>query len=157
MTEKKTFINEENKATFVCPKCERTTIADVSAYKNIEKAVKLNAKCTCGHRYSVLLERRKYYRKATNLPGNLRAGKSKFPMIVKDLSRTGLKLELRNPVKFEKDQILDVEFHLDDAQNSLIQQPIRVRSSTGQTVGAEFSALDPGDSNYKAIGFYLLT
>ncbi len=48
----------DDKATFVCPKCEKAKTADVSKYKFVDAEIKVNCKCPCGHRYTVLLDRR---------------------------------------------------------------------------------------------------
>ncbi len=155
MTEKKVFVNEQNVATFICPKCERAKSVDVSPYKDAQKAVRVKAKCSCGHHYSVLLERRKYYRKSTSLPGTYMMGKGSYPMTVKDISRTGVKFNVKPPIRFKAGEELVLEFVLDDAHRSRIRQRVRVRSISGETVGAEFTVLDPSDFDYKAIGFYL--
>ncbi len=66
-------------------------------------------------------------------------------MIVVDLSRTGLGIELSVEQKFDIGEKLFLEFRLDDKQNSLIEREVVVRSIKGKLVGVEFSRLDHHD------------
>ncbi|MCP4109153.1 MAG: PilZ domain-containing protein, partial [Desulfobacteraceae bacterium] len=146
-----------NIATFVCPECQKTILKDVSKYKHINKAVRVKCRCSCGHHYSVLLERRKFYRKEANLPGVFIHGPKKFrsPMTVKDLSRRGLKFQLKAGQNFQVGEKLFVEFKLDDRQQSLVKKEIVVKSMIGSSVGAEFCSMSPSDPSTQALHFYL--
>lgn len=157
MSETKVFISADNKATFICPKCQNVKITDVSQYKNMDRAVRVKISCPCSHVYSVLLERRKYFRKQTNLPGDCYFGTKKMrtPIIVKDISRVGLKFELQRNEKFKVGDIVLVEFKLDDKHSSLIRKDVRIRKISGLTIGGEFLELDPTSASDKALGFYL--
>lgn len=154
--ERKVFITKENKATFVCPKCQRMHTGDVSEYKDIDRAVRIKCKCGCGHVYSVLLERRKYYRKKTDLPGVYIFGEFRTPMRVRDISRTGLKFELKGKRHLMPGDKLVVEFPLNDEKKTFIQKEIVIKTVNGLLVGTEFCEVTPGDPMDKAIGFYLV-
>ena len=157
MEEKKVFMNEKNIATFVCPKCQKIKTADVSEYKDIDRAVRVKCRCSCRHSYSVLLERRKYYRKMTDLPGvYLFEGEYRTPMTVKDLSRNGLKFELKGKRHLMVGDTLFVEFPLDDGKKTFIRKEIVIKMVTGRLIGAEFCDIMPGNPVDKAIGFYLI-
>ena len=96
---KKVSISSGNTAVFVCPECNKAKSVDVSKYKKIDKVVKVKAKCVCGYSYTAILDKRRYYRKETNLYGvysNLASGKKgqKGQMTVINLSRSGLKLKI---------------------------------------------------------------
>ena len=86
-------------ATFVCPKCHKSKTVNVSKYADLDKKVKVNVKCPCGYAYTSILEKRKKFRKETNLPGSYRRlinGKlmDSGLLIVKDLSSIGMKLQI---------------------------------------------------------------
>ncbi len=133
----KVLMNEKNMATFICPKCNKVKAANVSKYKDIETAVKIKCSCPCGHSYSVILERRKHNRKQLNLIGNYVSLKdnNRGTMIVVDLSRTGLGIELSVEQKLDIGEKLFLEFRLDDKQNSKIEREVDVRSIKGTLVG----------------------
>jgi hypothetical protein len=143
----KVFINAENKATFICPKCRHSIIKDVSKYKDIKKVVRLKSKCDdCGYAYIVLLERRKHYRKDVNISGICISEKEKVKraMTVKDLSRSGLKFELTDGNSVQIGDKLTVKFRLDDINRTLIEKEVIVRTMRGQNmIGTEFCSTDP--------------
>ena len=104
-------------ATFVCPKCSTSKTVNVSKYANLDKLVKVNVKCPCGHAYTSILEKRKQYRKESNLPGSyIHSAEGKADdrglMTVKDVSATGLKLKLNVTQNFAIGDRMQVEFHL---------------------------------------------
>lgn len=156
-TEKKVFMTSDNMATFVCPKCEKAKTVDVSQYKNINKAVRVKCRCTCRHTYTVLLERRKHFRKKTKLFGQYYFGspKNRGLMTVTDISRTGLKFEVSVTPHFKIGDTLFVDFELDDSHKTLIKKEVIVRSINGLRIGVEFRYLDPDDYYNNKIGFYL--
>lgn len=164
MTEK-VFINNSGMATFVCPKCQKTKITNVARYQKTEKAVKVNCRCSCGHQYSVLLERRKFYRRTTDLPGSYLHKKTELPgtykipwtedkgrMTVTDISRSGLKLKLNVERDFKPGDKLFVEFNLDNQDHSLIEKHVIVRNVRGCSVGVEFVTIEP----FGQLGAYLI-
>lgn len=157
----KVFLTDENMATFVCPECNLSTTKEASQYKEIDKEVRLRIKCTCGHSYSVLLERRKHFRKETNFLGKYTHHPSSGPdkqgsFRVKNISRSGLKLEIIAMTGITIGSNLSVEFNLDDSQKTLIKKDIIIKMISDSIVGGEFCSLDTSDSCDKALGFYLL-
>ncbi len=150
---KKTFINSFNKATFVCPECERSKTINVSKYKETKKAVKVNCMCSCGHSYTVLLERRQHFRKKVSLSGIFTQNKNKKGFItVNDLSRSGLKFELFEDEYFQIGDRLWIEFTLDDPSQSLIKREVIIKNIRGLYIGAEFESPEHLDK----LGPYLL-
>lgn len=161
MTEK-VFITEQDKATIICPECKLSTTTDASKYKKINKEVRLKINCTCGHSYSILLERRNQFRRETNLPGKyiLRSSsgtEKKGSLTVRNISRGGLKLELKLMPPIKPGSRLSVEFNLDDRHETLIRKDVIVKVIIDPVVGAEFSSFDSSDPGDKALGFYLFT
>jgi hypothetical protein len=156
MTEK-VFITADNKATFACPNCEKTKTVDISQYKNFNKAIRIKLKCSCGHSHTVFLERRKHYRKETNFPGEyiqIGSGEKKGSgmMTVKNLSRSGMKIQLNVTPNLKVGDRLMVLFHLDDKNKSLIRKETIVRNINDSFIGVQFCRVDEYD---KILGFYL--
>jgi len=158
MTLTKVFMNEENIATFVCPKCEKSKTSDVSKYKDIDQAVKIKVRCPCTNVYSVLLERRKYYRKEVNLPGTYKCSQKnlKGPMKVKDLSRFGLKFDAGSTHIVSAGDRISVEFTLDDSHKTVIQKDAVVRTVHDAIIGAEFRNVNDVSLADRRLGFYLM-
>ena len=115
MPEKVFITDNNNKATFICPNCNLSKTADVSTYKDINKEVRMNVKCKCGHSFSVTLERRASYRKDIESPGNYTYTSSegkieKGSLSVKDISRNGLKFKVKEDPKFSVGEKVYLEF-----------------------------------------------
>jgi hypothetical protein len=158
MTEK-VYLTSKQMATFSCPKCARSKTVDVSQYAALDKMVTVNVKCPCGHAYKAILEKRKQYRKETNLPGTYihfidGQPRDRGLMTVKDLSTTGMKLQLNVKQNFAIGDQLQVEFHLNDVHRTLIKKTVIIRNQREQFIGAEFA---PFESVDKALGFYLFS
>ncbi len=144
----------------VCPECSKTNTIDVSKYKDLDKLVTLRILCTCKKPYSVTLERRRHFRKPVDLKGKYEFRPSGRPaargsITVLDVSRTGLKMKLKQVPDFEVGSIIDVEFTLDDKHNSVIRKEVVVRGILNNTVGGQFTKLNASDPSDKALGFYL--
>ncbi len=125
----------------------------------------LECQCECVHYYTVMLDRRKFYRKSTDLPGvyscqktNLSGShKSEYKddrgfMRVTDISRSGLKIRVNGAQTFLPGDRLYVEFNLDDRARSYIKKSVIVRSLQGQCVGMEFITIE----NFDKLGACLL-
>jgi len=158
MTEK-VYITSQQMATFVCPKCSRSKTVNVSKYTDLDKLIKVNVKCPCGHAYTSLLEKRKQYRKSTNLPGTYIHFVDGQPinrgvMTVQDISATGLKVRLNVALNGTIGDHLDVEFNLDDHNRALIKKHVIIRNIYGPYLGVEFG---PAEALDKALGFYLFS
>ena len=158
----RTFISSDNTAAITCPECQKTIIKDVSQYAEADNMIKLKAKCPCGYAFTVVLERRKQYRKATELPGTYlytpSHGASKSAqhwgaMTVTDISRTGIRMKLNVQPRFQVGDRISVEFRLDDANSSLIKRDVIIEHIKGMEVGAAYAMAQSYDN---VIGFYLL-
>lgn len=155
----KIYLTEDNTGTFICPKCQKTSVKNLSRYIGNRAAVRLKAKCACGHAYVVFLEKRKKFRKTANLKGSYRPSAIdadsqtiKGTMTVKDLSYSGMRIEVGAPPLFAVGDSLYVEFRLDDARRSQIRKKVIVKNIDGLSVGLSFASLQNHDS---ALGFYL--
>jgi hypothetical protein len=153
----KIYITSTKMATFVCPKCHKSKTVNVAKYADLDKKVKVKVRCPCGYAYSSILEKRKRYRKETNLPGSYSRyinGKRMDSglLIVKDLSTIGMKLQIDAYNNCEVGDVIQVEFHTDDAKRAFIQKKVIIRSINGTIIGTEFA---PTEGIDKALGFYL--
>jgi hypothetical protein len=154
----KAYITSKQTATFACPKCQKSKTVNVSQYAALDKIVKVKVKCPCGYAYISILDKRRQYRKETNLHGSYtRIVKGREAegglMTVKDLSTGGLKLQISEKHGCAAGDVFKVEFHLDDPQRSFIRKKAIVRNLDKQVAGMEFAPNEPAD---KALGFYLL-
>lgn len=157
----KVFVNNDNTATLICPNCQKTRIVDVSKYLGPDAPAKLKAKCACGNSYGVALEKRRHFRKETELEGIYRytvsapdgsASEAKGRMKVVNLSKTGMRLKLNSPPPFQLGDRINVEFRLDDKNKSLINRDVYVQNIKDLFVGAEYVSQFSLDST---LGFYL--
>lgn len=157
MTEK-VYIAQNNMATFICPVCKKTTTVDVTSYAELEKKVKVKCRCVCGHNYTSILEKRKKYRKSVNFPGvyafiDAMGREEKGTLVVEDISATGLKLKLNIKPSFKIEDILTVEFHLNDKRRTEMQKKVIVKNIKNIYVGTAFTLSGLNDP---ALGFYLM-
>ena len=155
----KIYISSQQMATFVCPKCSRSKTVNVSKYAHLDKLIKVNVKCPCGHAYRSVLEKRKQYRKETHLSGTYIHYQDGRPanrglITVKDISANGMKLQLNVELLCDVGDHLDVEFRLDDRHRTLIKKRVVVRNLNGLDIGVEFG---PTEALDRALGFYLFS
>ncbi|RJP93656.1 MAG: PilZ domain-containing protein [Desulfobacteraceae bacterium] len=155
----KIYINEDNTAVFICPECQKTSVKDVTKYAALNIIPRLKAKCTCGHSYEVFLEKRKKFRKTTDLPGTYKyipedtsTQEYTGTMFVKDMSYTGLRIKLQLMPRFKVGDTLWIEFRLDDANRSQVKKKVVVKNMKGLTAGLEYTSPQNHDS---VLGFYL--
>jgi hypothetical protein len=174
------FINNENMATLVCPRCGKTNTIDVSEYMKSESRVKIKYTfrcelCSCGESScslcntencefgvsnEVYLERRKHHRKKVSLPGTFGfIGKDKETdtMTVADISRTALRFSPHVKQDFNENDSLIVVFYLDDERNTRVEKEVRVKEVIGSYVIAKYVSFDPQDRYDREISIYLFT
>jgi len=155
----KVYVTSKQMATFSCPQCNRSKTVDVSKYATLDKIVKVSVKCPCGNAYKAILEKRKQYRKETNLPGTYvhfieGQPRNRGLMTIRDLSTSGVKLQLNVKQNFAMGDHMHIEFHLDDAQRTLIKKTVIIKNQRDRFIGAEFAPYETID---KALGFYLFS
>ncbi len=171
----KVEIKKDGTAFFTCPECHYSKKKDVSAYKKTKTAVRLTCRCKCGNNYSVLLERRRHFRKKTNLSGSYtNENGDKVPIIINNLSISGISFQLDDkhnkrmlegngfkveiPVDTERNIAINigdklmVEFYLDDREKSWVQRDVTVKYIKGDQVGGEFGS----EGYYERLGGYLI-
>lgn len=156
--DEKAYITRDNTAIFACSACNRQHIVDVSKYLDLPQKSRVKVTCKCGHSWTALLEKRRYFRKEVKFPGKYTVrtkGKQVFEgnLTVVDLSRRGLKVELHDKRKFEVGDWLEVEFRLDNRPRTLVKRMTTVKNIFGLNLGLSFPDHKHEDPD---IGFYML-
>ncbi len=153
--EVRVFVNAEDMATFTCPGCKTVKTVNVSKHIKHKSKVKINCKCKCGYKYPAFLERRRYYRKVTNLKGTyflINNKDEKGDMTVKDISRSGIGFETFTSPLCKVNEKVCLEFVLDNDNRTLIKKKAVVVELRGKKVGLKFLSLD----HYDELGPYFL-
>jgi hypothetical protein len=149
MTEK-VLVNVENIAVFECPKCGTTRTADISDKKHLGDSIKTRCTCKkCEHTFivDVVLERRKYYRKETDIAGEYYTADNtiKGLMKVHNVSLSGMRFKVNESKEIKEGQKINVVFTLDDSHRSEIKKEIIIKNVNGLFINAEFVYVDQYD------------
>lgn len=149
---KKIYVDKNNQAMFICPKCGFERILDAMNFRAMKDLVK--GECRCIETYRFVLEYRRHHRKDVSLSGEYIIPKSgeKGGLTIKQLSMTGIRFESLKPHQISKDDILEVKFKLDDHKKSDICKPITVIWVKDSNVGGQFTETK---SYEKDLWFYL--
>ncbi len=149
----KVYLNAHNTVTITCPQCNKTDIVNVEHYLHIHRPITVN--CPCGHRFAVILEGRKFYRKDAGLPGTYTSLETSQTgrLVIETLSFSGIGFRTLTPHVIHIDDMLQLAFILDDAQRTSMDKRAIVRWVHGQHIGAEFSDIKAYD---KTLGAYLM-
>jgi hypothetical protein len=149
-------VDETNSTMLYCPFCGLTKRASVEKIKNIRH--NFIAGCKCANRFKVQLNFRRHYRKKTVQAGKFMAispNESVWKsMYICDLSMTGVGFKFSNAVTINRDNILRVNFDLDDGLWTCIDKEVFVKFVGDKFLGCEF--LDLGFEE-KELGFYLVS
>jgi hypothetical protein len=151
------YITSSNTAVFRCPHCQRTKNVDVSTFGEIKQPLRFKVKCPCGQTTVSVIEKRRRYRKETDLAGSYvhyvnGQPKGKGLLRIKDISTNGMKLLIATIDTFAVGDLLKITFQLDDPPRSQIHKKVVVRNISPPLIGAEFA---PTETIDKALGFYL--
>jgi hypothetical protein len=137
------FINSNLTATIPCAKCGQSYQKDVSKFIGHETQVRLKYKCKCQNSFSVLLERRRFIRKEVRLSGSIIVNQEKIPITIVDISKHGIRLKLLNNISLKLDDVIEIDFTLDDSNRSKISKNVRIkRFMPPITIGCEFLTED---------------
>ena len=153
----KIYVTQGQTGTFICPQCQKSKTVSVSKLIKSSKNLNINVRCPCGHIFTSFLERRKYFRKETNLIGTFvrfvdGEPKDRGRMVVRDLSLTGVGLKFQLSHDFEIGDILEIDFKLDNSKETRLNRKVIIRNIKDSYVGTEFYKPEVED---KALGFYL--
>lgn len=155
------FPRDDGLVLLTCPRCGFQESVSVDQFNRLGNAISIT--CSCDKHFSAVLEKRRSFRKATNLDGffTLKGdlgtdgaeGSIWGPMVVKDLSKAGLRFSSQRADLVHRGDLLMVRFNLDNTNQSLIHKPARVVSITNNEVGCRFEGADSYDIT---LGFYFI-
>ena len=133
------FVTSEFKITLTCPECSNRKQVDVSKFMALKTEAKLKAKCKCGNKFAVTLERRRSIRKDVYFPGWMKCKGNKYKIRVRELSKHGVQIHLLEKAPIESGQQVNIEFTVDDPLQSIITRQVKVKKLFSSTViGCEF-------------------
>jgi len=149
---KKVYVDENNQARFICPKCGFEKNLDAMNFRNTKNIVK--GECRCEESFQFFLEYRRHHRKDVSLSGEYIVPKSgeKGGLTVNQLSLSGIRFESLKPHQISKDDILEVKFKLDNLKKSEIRKPVKVIWTKDRIVGGQFNETKLYE---KDLGFYM--
>lgn len=158
---KSVYQRSDGMVILTCPHCGIQETISVGQFKTIGIAIRV--KCPCSKQFNVMLEKRRFSRKSVQLEGyfllsedldtDARGGNAWGPMIVKDLSKTGLQFSAEKARLVHAGDLLKVRFNLDTANHPLIQKHVRVLSVNDHEVRCQFEGADSYDIT---LGFYFM-
>jgi hypothetical protein len=150
----KVYVDENNRALIVCPKCGFERNVDATSLKTTTNIV--TVKCKCRDTFQFTLEYRKHHRKEVMLSGEYIAQKSRErgEVIIRELSLTGIRFESMRPHQISAGDMLEMKFILDNPMKSEISKLAKVIWVKDRVVGANFSETE---LYAQALGFYLRT
>ena len=153
----KAYVRSNNTATIICPSCGVPKIINTTQLKQMRPKVKM--KCRCNNIFNVEFDYRRHYRKITSLPGTyviLKNGQGGGIMNIQDISKSGVGFSVSGLHNLHKDQLIEIEFILNDRNKNKIKKQAIVKSVNKNKIGCQFDDVDEtGTSLGKALGFYL--
>ena len=134
----KVYVDENSRATIICPKCKIEKKLDVKDFKDTHKRVK--AKCKCGEVFRITLEFRKHRRKNVLFAGEyfVQDNDEKRDILIKDISMTGINFTTVRPHNFSIGDIVELKFTLDNPMRTRVQEPVKIIKTTDRNVGAQY-------------------
>ena len=155
MNVRKIHCGKRDECAVICHHCGKFNRIDTTTVK-LEQPIQID--CKCGNCFSVQLEQRQYYRREVKLTGNYKKlsseNQEKGKVIIEDISYTGIGCRTIKKNKLKLEDVLQIEFTLDDAHNSHIIENGIVKDIRDKYLGIKFQ--DLSQHNRKVIGFYLL-
>jgi PAS domain S-box-containing protein len=155
------FPRDDGLVQLTCLACGTLEPVGLDQFDKLGKAIRVS--CSCGNEFTAVLEKRRFLRKPVRLEGYFSVGGDLGPigaegtlwgaMVVKDLSRAGLRFATDKANLLHPGDLVMVRFNLDNSNQALIHKPARVIAVTGQGVGCRFEGADKYDIT---LGFYLM-
>jgi hypothetical protein len=155
------YVREDGLVLLTCPYCGLRESVTTARFERLGNAV--TVLCTCQKRFAAILEKRRSVRKAVQLEGyftiageygpNDTKGSIWGPMVVKNLSKSGLRFFSQRVDLIRLGDLLMVRFNLDNSNNALIHKKVEVISIQKDRVGCRFYEADEYDIT---LGFYFI-
>jgi len=155
------FLRDDGLILLTCPYCGIQEAVSMAQFQKLGNAIQIQ--CPCRKRFAAVLEKRRAHRKAVQLEGyftiagefgpNDTKGSIWGPMMVRNLSKTGLRFFSRRVDLIRPGDYLMVRFNLDNSNRALIHKQVEVISIQDQEVGCRFKGADQYDIT---LGFYFI-
>lgn len=155
------FPRDDSLFLLTCPRCGLQESVSVNQFNRLGNAISVH--CPCRKQFTAVIEKRRSFRKSVRLDGYFSlkgdlgpvgaSGSIWGPIVVKDLSKSGLRFSSEKADLVHPDDLLMVRFNLDNSNQALIHKPARVISVTGKEVGCRFEGSDHYDIT---LGFYFI-
>ena len=155
------FPRDDGLVLLTCPRCSLQESVSNNQFEELGNA--LSVTCSCGKNFTAVREKRRAFRKSVHLAGHFSLkedlssaigdGSIWGIMVVRDLSKAGLRFSSSKSELVHPGDLLMVRFHLDNSNKALIHKPARVISVTGEEVGCRFEGDDSSDIT---LGFYFI-
>ena len=142
----KTALTQDNQTVIECPRCGFQKVINVAKFFKRSNAGNFVSKCKCGYTSNVIMERRKFERHYFDAAGSVLheriKGKSESSaIIVKDLSRSGVKFDTEKSEALETGENIVITFEFSDNRKTFFIKEATVKHVKGKTVRAEFKTL----------------
>lgn len=145
----KVFLRAMQRDRLTCEQCQATLILPET---QPSATGPLDLACTCGMQIRVDADRRRYLRKPTHFEGRyveLTRGE-RGPVVVDNISFGGVQFHTTEGHTLVQRDCLQLQFTLDDADQTVVSAPVRVRHVEENTIGARFVKSDPFDPRLAA-------
>ena len=155
------FVREDGLVLLTCPHCGLQESVTTARFERLGNAI--TVLCACSKRFAAVLEKRRSVRKAVRLEGFFSVAGDQGaddpkagiwgPMVVKSLSKSGLRFSSPRANLVYPEDLLMVRFNLNNSNNALIHKKARVVSIQKNEVGCRFEGADEYDIT---LGFYFM-
>ncbi len=155
MNIRKVYSGKKDECSVICHYCGRINRIDRTKIR-IDRPIEIE--CSCQNSFYIQLEQREYYRKHVRLTGTFEKifpeNRERGRIIIEDISYTGIGCRTVAQQNLNINDIVQLDFVLDDVHNSKIIENGIVRDIRDRYLGIAFQELS--QHNRKIIGFYLL-
>ena len=155
------FVREDGLILLTCPHCDLQESVTTARFEELGNAV--TVLCACRNRFAAVLEKRRSIRKAVQLEGYFTIdgdygsenakGNIWGPMVVKNLSKSGLRFYTPKTNLINTGDLLMVRFNLNNSNKALIHKKAQVILLQNSEVGCRFEGADEYDIT---LGFYFM-
>ena len=139
------YVVKHGSIDFLCPICAFSKSVNVARYLKRNQEVHVNIRCKCFRLHRVKLDRRKYWRKKTDIQGRYFLISKNKPITdgqisITDLSYTGLGFDLLGSPydAFDDGDVLRVQFKLFQRSSCLIKKEAVIKRINDLHVNATF-------------------
>jgi hypothetical protein len=132
------YSGDINYVTITCPNCGLARNRSVTDFKDTPKRLKV--KCKCGEVFQIFLEFRGYYRKVVRLSGDyfVQEKDEKGEVLIKNISITGINFRTLKPNNISKDDIVELEFILDNRNKTELHSLVKIMWVSDLKVAGQF-------------------